>query len=761
MPENEEKREAEARGKEISAGIKAGIGAAVKGLTTAGKAGYGAGKQVIRTLSGFNFLILAVLIFLFHWFIDVQSNFFIIWRLLFYGAIILPWGAMYVGWRRSAEVSLFTLLLPILALSNTFGIPALVKYIGFLSPVQTTLEFAVVFIPVWFVYLLFIASPQLKIARFFFVAYVIITIALIILSGQLTPILQSLGVSAEDLTPPPGLVKKFSLFMSQVLKNAKEVPQAVSRMWQQQIAVATGDYYLGQVEENKAEPLGVTLENVQSANPFFYEGELVTVWATVKARSIDDEVTITPACSADEKIPGEIPLGGGRKNFTIVSLEEQDIECRIPTLTKGTYTIDFDAVFDFKTMSYMKSYFMDRNRLRSMLSEGIDPLTEYKITDRTPITTFTNGPVMIGMDLPTPPIGIDPNAIPPTFGITVSNRWQGKLLRIKKLVIYIPEGFSIKTGTPGSVQQRGDCSHKFDPYTPTEEEHQEGYVAYALNERDPVMVHLAELQEIRAFQTFRCRLSIDNPDKILGDTPITTRYFKATVEYDYVTSKSTSVQVKEGLYSSVKPPEEVKPMGNPPAILVEMEEKGYKEMVEKQAGDANHHEFVAAIMAAENPDLNPAAVSPTGCKGLMQFCAATAYDYGLCGDDRCRTNDRRAEATPSIEKGSIYLRDIKNRFGKYGNDEMVEYYTTSAYNGGPELIERAIAMAGEFNPSWEKVYAQITPELMKSIPDYTRCWGPTIDQCWNDENRAKKKLQINQFTNNVMQYRRAFDGHFK
>jgi len=368
--------------------------------------------------------------------------------------------------------------------------------------------------------------------------------------------------------------------------------------------------------------------------------------------------------------------------------------------------------------------------------------------------------------LPTPPIGIDTASIAPTFGVTISNEWDGKLLSIKKLIIYIPEGFEINTGASGDPQARGDCTNKFDPYTPTEDEKQDGYTAYVLDPLDPTMQHLPELQAVSGFQTFRCMLTISDVDKILGTTPITTKYFKATAEYNYITSKSTSVEVKKGLYSAAVPQQIIQMSTvSPQDFLRNLESKktsdglSYKAVIEGLPGGTAQHELVAAVLAGEDSMLDPAAVSSTGCKGLMQFCANTAYSKNLCGDAKCLSNDQRTDPKLSIQKGSELLTSLK---AKFSGKSYQNYFAVASYNIGSTVVDTAITKTGSPDPTWAQVSEQITPELLQSIPDFNSCWASNADSCWTDARRATAVQSLKTYVSNVVDYyMAAFKGQFK
>lgn len=97
--------------------------------------------------------------------------------------------------------------------------------------------------------------------------------------------------------------------------------------------------------------------------------------------------------------------------------------------------------------------------------------------------------------------------------------------------------------------------------------------------------------------------------------------------------------------------------------------------------------LVSALINAES-SWNPAAVSPTGCTGLGQFCLATAKDYGLAGAGF----DNRADAALNLTAIVKYLADLRK-----ANDtwrEAIRHYAGQSaalegyarYSAGQALI---------------------------------------------------------------------------
>src|SRR3989338_1115447 len=314
-----------------------------------------------------------------------------------------------------------------------------------------------------------------------------------------------LGVGGENPLSPLGKVlgtEDTVIGSEQQKDQAKKIYQAAFQWWLQQLVLikntifnvenftkrrineATGaEYYTGKVEENKNLPLGVYLINVKPTDTEFdYDEQYASVYGTIQTRTLDDPVTIKPECYAGSKeytgssdklmfVPGYVKPSN---HFTVYDLDEEDVDCNIPisaatqgllTMQQGggSYKVTMAAEFNYETIAYLKTYFIDEGRLQSMRRANLDPFVVFAIKDKQPTAVFTPGPVKLGVGSKKPPIGVSngqSGAEDTGFrlGVTVDNNlgWKGKIKKINELVIYPPVGVSLDLAS---------CTHTFVQYT--------------------------------------------------------------------------------------------------------------------------------------------------------------------------------------------------------------------------------------------------------------------------------------------------------
>ncbi len=404
----------------------------------------------------------------------------------------------------------------------------------------------------------------------------------------------------------------YSSGLSQFWANRAEAPltfsqrifgigERISTSIEKRLELATGGLYKSQVEKNQFEPLGVFFDRVKAAQPRFYRDEEVTIWGTIRSKTLSDPVTVKFNCfreQDDKRVDADINNADETKKdivdpkepFTIYTLEETDVQCIFNKnkMKTGINKVALSAEYNFETSAYQKVYFMDKERYRAMVRESLEPLKEFGITDRAPATIYTNGPVELAVDLQHfTQVGSDKNTAQ-NLGILLKNRdkitdklgkpigqWQGKIKNINELVIVVPKGVTIDgegcrpiTFLPienpveycsssckefSHIEGDTSCIKKCQDFF-TDETSEDGtgqgrfYNGYNLNIEEIEQVKSGDRDSFEniekgRYKTFGCRLNI-NKD-VLDDVPITTKFIRIKARYDYSLEQTYDVRVDE------------------------------------------------------------------------------------------------------------------------------------------------------------------------------------------------------------------------
>ncbi|KHO50519.1 MAG: hypothetical protein QT07_C0009G0013 [archaeon GW2011_AR16] len=670
-----------------------------------------------------------------------------------------------------------TILLPFIL--HNFVFPLLAK-IGVINPssISDAVGIFMIFFPLWLFY--FLAIPHKKgwadsLAFLFYFILAILYIPGFVLSAaeksgvDVTKLASMYGIPAGGAGPegtagipglpgtsaPPTSYNSFEVatestkaLITRARQSIAVIPDKIEELFYMQVKEAAGDYYIGQVEQNKDQPLGVYIENLKSAAPSFYEDEAVTVWGTVRARTLDSDKEVNISLSCYSPVVGE-------------------------QFVKGLT----NASFLFRTDSYMKAYFMEKNTMRSLHRQGIDPLRQYGIFEKQPIAIFTNGPAHIGMKTTESEFG----ALVPVdqetnfrFGLTLSNRWEGEILKVNQLFIKLPPGAAFDTNTCDFVPEEIDCRNLGDAQEASslcdpQDTSQIVYRVGKASERDDMLRvtkrGLDRLFAIDKFVTLTCKVKVTSPDALLGVTPLATHYFKVTTIYDYMLRKTMAVSRK-------RVPEFRGPFAQPPVVTT------------PEAVDEAYQPSEPGVPRA----IRELAVSPTACIGLGQFCGGTAKGYPdlfprlrpccvkvdtesyICEQERrscgnslwCATGGYTCSADPGDPnydsrfnpENSIkaLARLHASNFKRFSDYAARNEFAIASYNAGSAPVRLAVEAAkqeGVDNPTWSQVYAKMTPELFqRSSSTYSSEYFTKN----NNENLRKKIAGLGPYVEHIMNY---------
>jgi len=379
-----------------------------------------------------------------------------------------------------------------------------------------------VMFPLWLLY--YMKKKGTDKSLFVYNAYIVIWVLLFVLSGIVGVYANNFPNMAPVQVSLPTIGTGLKEGWTGLKSGWSSALNGTTSWWSGNVDYATGGQYEGEVESYENEPLGVSIEKVFAASSGFYEGTPVAVWGQIWGRTLDKPIPIKLSCytgTDKKKIFGEIRPN---ESVEITTEDVRDFECLFKEgLEPGYHQVYVKAEYNFVTMSYLKAYFMELSRMRSLNRQEIDPYDHFQISDRLPIAKYTNGPVKVGMETTQPLMGVstvaEENIFTPAIGISIDGDWMGKLEKINSLVVSTPDTIAIK-----------DCYPNFKGGIP-----EEGRNVYELNKS--ITDHLDY------GRTFRCLMDFSDPTTLLSNSPFTVEYFRATVDYDFSTEEFTNVNV--------------------------------------------------------------------------------------------------------------------------------------------------------------------------------------------------------------------------
>jgi len=288
--------------------------------------------------------------------------------------------------------------------------------------------------------------------------------------------------------------------------------------------VSPQEIWSGEVDDHVDTKLGIYVNRFEPYQREFTEEDDIILFADIDVYGFPDTVeelrTLRVGCELNGKEGEVIPMG----EYRILPYESYSPECKFGSYNEisdpenpiGRSSIaSLNVDYDFNTKGYLKVYFMDDKEKRSLLSKGVeDVFGYYKLNEVSPVkSVYTNGPIEVALSVGSgeriQPIGLVKGENKKFLGITVNNKWDGKIKRINSLKLVLPEGVSLDEGDTCPFERNGDeYLMSFD-------------------------------EEIDTFKTFRCYVDVDYG--ILEGKSLKQDYYQFEAEYEYGAEKKAVV----------------------------------------------------------------------------------------------------------------------------------------------------------------------------------------------------------------------------
>ncbi len=305
--------------------------------------------------------------------------------------------------------------------------------------------------------------------------------------------------------------------------------QKMTRSVERTQAGLSGEYFEGEVQEASTKKLGVFIDEFRSIAKEFTEGEPIIIYSKIRAETLSDKpIKIKIDCLLDKKRGEVIP----ESEFEVEKFETKNIDCRFggnkQKIPAGGYKAKLKAGFNFETNAFIKIYFMDRDNLKELRSQNIDPVKQFGI-DEHPKATYTAGPIMIGVDVGRMPLGISEEVgFGPTIGIMLENMWNGNIKLLKNLTVNTPGGIKQINLYPGEILPEKCLG--------CEKGSEECECTYDLSK-------LKELKDKNVI-SLRIYTKINDPEMLIGTGPINYKSVKIRLNYDYAIEEEMGIRVR-------------------------------------------------------------------------------------------------------------------------------------------------------------------------------------------------------------------------
>lgn len=409
----------------------------------------------------------------------------------------------------------------------------------------------IIFAPIWLMYLMYSHPSKLtqRLGTFYIIAWILV------IFFSYSPQIQSTTKDFEV----PGILPGYTIStISEVAwKGIKEfgtqisqIPKDIDTWWERQLAVAKGEQYKGDIEKASKERLGVFIDELSTTRTEFKTNETVKIKSKIHAKILDNPVNVKFYCNT-ENIHGRIEGQTQPQELIVKRSIDRVVNCEFSNkegerLNEGTTSIiKFKAEFSFDTGAYSDIFFMSEDRLYKLLDERRDPFRTYGVEDTSGKSIFTEGPMHIGSktgieDSPIP-IQLAQEKFQDFISLSFSNRLDGKIKKINKLIFVVPKEFKIKKILNKDVDSSWikDCGEiKFNELNVCNNDVETLYLVPAQE---------ATKLDVEKIINLDIDYEISNEDiiKMFKDTPLVSRSLKTFINYDYTIEKQIEVMIKE------------------------------------------------------------------------------------------------------------------------------------------------------------------------------------------------------------------------
>ncbi|MFA5887997.1 MAG: hypothetical protein WC852_04785 [Candidatus Nanoarchaeia archaeon] len=217
----------------------------------------------------------------------------------------------------------------------------------------------------------------------------------------------------------------------------------------------------------------------------------------------------------------------------------ENARCRLSkeltSALSGTVEVEGGASFPFKTEDVKLKVYLTSRAMEDSLPDDEDFFSYMNIQETQPIRAQYNGePVEIGIGVSTEntqPVVIE-EGINPLVGITINNRWDGKMTNLTSLTLTLPKELTINEEV-SSYPPNEVC-----PFTLS----RQGYITNEYKASGEIIESIS--LESGRLRSFECWLNI--APELLGSAPYVVKEYAVDAEYNYqLPTQTATITVKK------------------------------------------------------------------------------------------------------------------------------------------------------------------------------------------------------------------------
>ncbi|MFT4311703.1 MAG: hypothetical protein ACMXYF_00555 [Candidatus Woesearchaeota archaeon] len=321
---------------------------------------------------------------------------------------------------------------------------------------------------------------------------------------------------------------------------------------------ATGRNFEARVEQGAGREVGLRLDSVRIAQNQFEPDQPILLQSRIEAQTLNEPILAHFFCKASaprfERYGEVFP-----EQLTVTSFANRGLSCEFHPLRhtlepSRSYEGILGARFTFTSLAYVNRYFV-RDDIYTQLSSSSQRLRpeqafyqSYGIT--TPRTTpfQTRGPINLGITVDSEVIPLAPDdRFLMTAYIENGRRWDGKIHRIREVLLSMPRGLQIREDANGLSCTASGLAGNFSRLTVCED-----YTAFE-DVDCQTYTHIRFLPETgeltdsqRQSVLFSCQVDVASADQLLANAPFSMRSLRMRASYEYEITQSRRFSVTDG-----------------------------------------------------------------------------------------------------------------------------------------------------------------------------------------------------------------------